>query len=188
MYSTSARWTPAERELQFQHILSWIGNDAIAAAIRDSLGIYQDIDHTIDLLSSNEDLINALKNQKRSFNIKNKEEFEIIKNRISTIPAFILHMSINKQNLYKIVRSEFYMQYVRQDFDGIINYTHHKDYSSIPELYSKLVQAAILRSKDALWDTIYANMIHWVVMILDWFPTAWSLKRRIVIIIETLLG
>ena len=82
MNSTSARWTPEEEYQFIQHILDWIGNDAIAAAIRDSLGIYQDIDHTIDLLSSNEDLINALKNQKGLFDIKNKEEFEIIKNRM----------------------------------------------------------------------------------------------------------
>ena len=119
MNSNDAQWTPGwDSQLQ-QHILDWIGNDAIAASIRDSLGIYQDIDHTIDLLSSNEDLINALKNQKGTFNIKNKKEFEIIKNRMSTIPAFILN--IDKQNLYKIGRSEFYMQYVKQDFDGIVN-------------------------------------------------------------------
>ena len=83
---TPAQWTP-EKDYQLrQHILDWIGNDAIAAAIRDSLGNIQDIDHTIDLLLSNEDLINALKNQKGS---TTKEEFEIIKNRMLAIPSFL---------------------------------------------------------------------------------------------------
>ena len=76
----------AQEEQLLQHILSWIDNDAIAAAIRDTLGIHQDIDHTIDLLLSNEDLINAIKNQKGSTSI---EEFNQIKDRILAIPPFI---------------------------------------------------------------------------------------------------
>ena len=111
MTCTDAQWTPEEEYQFIQHILDWIGNDAIAAAIRDSLGIYQDIDHTIDLLSSNEDLINALKNQKGSFDIKNKEEFEIIKNRMIAIPAFI--RSIKEHHLYNISRSTSLLAYLR---------------------------------------------------------------------------
>ena len=76
----------AQEEQLLQHILSWIDNDAIAAAIRDTLGIHQDIDHTIDLLLSNEDLINAIKNQKGSTSI---EEFNQIKDRMLAITSFI---------------------------------------------------------------------------------------------------
>ena len=114
MNSISARWTPADRELQYQHILSWIGNDAIAAAIRESLGIYQDIDHTIDLLSSNEDLINALKNQKGSFNIKNKEEFEIIKKRMTAIPAFIYHVDCQHPHASVLLMGNHHASYLRR--------------------------------------------------------------------------
>ena len=81
-----SRTIEAQEEQLLQHILSWIDNDAIAAAIRDTLGIHQDIDHTIDLLLSNEDLINAIKNQKGSTSI---EEFNQIKDRILAIPPFI---------------------------------------------------------------------------------------------------
>ena len=81
-----SRTIEAQEEQLLQHILSWIDNDAIAAAIRDTLGIHQDIDHTIDLLLSNEDLINAIKNQKGSTSI---EEFNQIKDRMLAIPSFI---------------------------------------------------------------------------------------------------
>ena len=76
MNRTYAHWTP-NREFQLQHILDWIESDATAAAICDSLGIYQDIDHTIDLLSSDEDLINAIKNQKGHAKNNNKNEKEL---------------------------------------------------------------------------------------------------------------
>ena len=156
MTCTDAQWTPEEEHQFIRHILDWIGNDAIAAAIRDSLGIYQDIDHTIDLLSSNEDLINALKNQKGSFDIKNKEEFEIIKNRMIAIPAFI--RSINEQNLYTIGRSTFSLQHLREDFNALVNYIPSEDYSLIPALYRDIIQCANIRSKDTLWDTIFDDV------------------------------
>ena len=152
MTCTDAQWTPEEEYQFIQHILDWIGNDAIAAAIRDSLGIYQDIDHTIDLLSSNEDLINALKNQKGSFNIKNKEEFEIIKNRMLAIPAFI--RSIDEQRLYSIGRGTLSLSYLRQDFDALVRYIPSEDYSLIPEPSCEIIRCATFRSKDALWDTV----------------------------------
>ena len=113
MNSISARWTPEEEYQFIQHILDWIGNDAIAAAIRDSLGIYQDIDHTIDLLSSNEDLINALKNQKGSFNIKNEEEFEIIKKRMIAIPAFIYNVDCQHPDASVLLMGNHHASYLR---------------------------------------------------------------------------
>ena len=133
MYSTSAQWTPAERELQFQHIMSWIGNDAIAAAIRDSLGIYQDIDHTIDLLSSNEDLINALKNQTGPFNIKNKVEFELIKNRMTAIPAFIYEIDCQHPSAFILFGGKHHascLPHSMEDLDAFVNNIHSKEYSS----------------------------------------------------------
>ena len=156
MNSTSAQWTPEEEYQFIQHILDWIGNDAIAAAIRDSLGIYQDIDHTIDLLSSNEDLINALKNQKGSFNIKNKEEFEIIKNRMLAIPAFI--RSIDEQHLYSIGRGTLSLSYLRQDFNALVKYISSDGYSLIPEPYCEIIRCATFRSQDALWDTLFDDV------------------------------
>jgi hypothetical protein len=161
MNSISARWTPAERELQFQHILSWIGNDAIAAAIRDSLGTYQDIDHTIDLLSSNEDLINALKNQKGSVNIKNEEEFEIIKNRMTAIPAFIYHIDCQHPSANALFMGKHHASCLRhsmEDFDVFVNNIHLKEYSSIHEELRIPDWCAVDRSKDALWDTLFEDV------------------------------
>ena len=162
MNSISARWTPAERELQYQHILSWIGNDAIAAAIRDSLGIYQDIDHTIDLLSSNEDLINALKNQKGSFNIKNEEEFEIIKKRMTAIPAFIHHIDCQHPHASVLLMGKHhasYLQHSMEDFDTFINNIHLEEYTSIrEELRMPDWCAGDDRWKDALWDTLFDDV------------------------------
>ena len=156
MTCTDAQWTPEEEYQFIQHILDWIGNDAIAAAIRDSLGIYQDIDHTIDLLSSNEDLINALKNQKGSFDIKNKKEFEIIKNRMIAIPAFI--RSINEQHLYSIGRGTFSLPYLKHDFNTLIKYIPSEDNSSIPEPSCEIIRCATFRSQDALWDTLFDDV------------------------------
>ena len=161
MNSISARWTPAERELQYQHILSWIGNDAIAAAIRDSLGIYQDIDHTIDLLSSNEDLINALKNQKGSFNIKNEEEFEIIKNRITAIPAFIYEIDCQHPCASALFMGQHHascLRHSREDLDTFINNIHLKEYTSIHQELRMPDWCAVDRSKDALWDAIFEDV------------------------------
>ena len=161
MNSISARWTPAERELQYQHILSWIGNDAIAAAIRDSLGIYQDIDHTIDLLSSNEDLINALKNQKGSFNIKNKEELEIIKNRITAIPAFIYEIDCQHPSAIVLFRGKHHascLQHSMEDLDTFINNIHSKEYSSDHRELRMPDWCAVDRSRDARWYSIFSDV------------------------------
>ena len=155
MNSNDAQWTP-DKDSQLQHVLDWIGNDAIAASIRDSLGIYQDIDHTIDLLSSNEDLINALKNQKGTFNIKNTKECNIIKNHLTFIPAFIVH-------IFDMNNIQFYhpTSPIHNDHTDV-PYTHYsiRDFDAfVQDMDSEVVDTVVGR-KSIVWNTIFSDVFH----------------------------